>query len=289
MRCAVIHRPASDTTSAAIATPTSSGSPTRPRAMCVPAPARNSSDFMKPPPKSVATGPGATTLTNLAGACGKIHQSYSDFVILAALLTARSSEVSGLQAGDVQFDKNNVVIARQTYPGKGGLVTKQTKSRRERRVSILDPLRPVPERLMKGMEPEERLLVGPKGGALTTATVRDATNWDQIVSDLGLPDLTRHGLRRTGAIWMADAGIPLHTPGHPRPPLRPDRRADTCTPTTVTSHQPQSRRTPSSPARPRPPVHLTAGLRGRCMIRPVFRSYRASWETGVPKGVSRPA
>ncbi|WP_262982049.1 site-specific integrase [Micrococcus luteus] len=35
-------------------------------------------------------------------------------------------------------------------------------------------------------------------------------NWGQIVSDLGLPDLIRHGLRHTGATWMADAGIPLH-------------------------------------------------------------------------------
>ena len=35
-------------------------------------------------------------------------------------------------------------------------------------------------------------------------------NWGQIVSDLGPPDLTRHGLRHTGATWMADAGIPLH-------------------------------------------------------------------------------
>ncbi len=50
----------------------------------------------------------------------------------------------------------------------------------------------------------------PKGGVLTTATVRDATNWDKIVADLGLPDLTRHGLRHTGATWMADAGVPLH-------------------------------------------------------------------------------
>ncbi len=123
--------------------------------------------------------------------------------MLAALLAARSSEVSGLQAGDVRFDKDLVVIARQTYPGKGGLITKQTKGRKERRVPIL-------ERLTEGKEPEERLLVGPKGGALTTATVRDATNWDQIVKDLGLPDLTRHGLRYTGATWMADAGIPLH-------------------------------------------------------------------------------
>lgn len=54
------------------------------------------------------------------------------------------------------------------------------------------------------------MLVGPRDGALMTATVRDATNWNQIVSDLGLPDLTRHGLRHTGATWMADAGIPLH-------------------------------------------------------------------------------
>ncbi|WP_267901902.1 tyrosine-type recombinase/integrase [Microbacterium saperdae] len=27
-----------------------------------------------------------------------------------------------------------------------------------------------------------------------------------------MPDLTRHGLRRTGATWMADAGIPLDFP-----------------------------------------------------------------------------
>ena len=154
--------------------------------------------------------PDMGTLTKLAEACGKIHQSYSDFVILAALLAARSSEVSGLQAGEVRFDKNIVVIARQTYPGKGGLITKQTKGRRERRVPILDPLRPILERLAEGKEPEDRLLVGPKGGALTTATVRDATSWDKIVGDLGMPDLTRHGLRHTGAMRMADAGIPLH-------------------------------------------------------------------------------
>lgn len=35
-------------------------------------------------------------------------------------------------------------------------------------------------------------------------------NWDGIVTKLGLPDLTRHGLRHTGATWIADAGIPLH-------------------------------------------------------------------------------
>ncbi|WP_203566456.1 tyrosine-type recombinase/integrase [Aestuariimicrobium ganziense] len=154
--------------------------------------------------------PDMKTLNRLASACGKVHQSYSDFVMLAALLAARSSEVSGLRAGDVDYGKNLVVIRRQVFPGKGGLVTKPTKSRKERRVPILEPLRPVLERLTNGKQPEDSLLVGPKGGYLTTATVRDATDWDSIVAKLGLPDLTRHGLRHTGATWMADAGIPLH-------------------------------------------------------------------------------
>jgi hypothetical protein len=46
---------------------------------------------------------------------------------------------------------------------------------------------------------EDRVLVGPKSGARTTAPVRDATNCNQIVSDFGLPDLIRRGLRQTGA------------------------------------------------------------------------------------------
>lgn len=98
----------------------------------------------------------------------------------------------------MDFGKNLVVISRQVYPGRGGLITKPTKSRKERRVPILDPLRPVLERLTNGKTPEDALLTGPKGGILTTATVRDATDWDKIVAKLGLPDLTRHGLRHTG-------------------------------------------------------------------------------------------
>lgn len=103
-----------------------------------------------------------------------------------------------------------VVIRRQVFPRKGGLISKATKNRRERRVPILDPLRPVLERLTAGTEPDEQLLTGPKGGVLTTATVRYATNWDQLVIDVGLPNPTRHGLRHTGATWLADAGVPLH-------------------------------------------------------------------------------
>lgn len=154
--------------------------------------------------------PDLATLTRLAEACGKVHQSYSDFVMLCALLASRGSEIAGLRVGDVSWDTNIVTIERQTYPGSGGLVTKQTKGRAARPVPILNALKPVLERLTAEREPGERLLRGPRGGVLTTASVRDATKWDDLVTGLELPSLTRHGLRHTGATWMADAGIPLH-------------------------------------------------------------------------------
>jgi len=89
-------------------------------------------------------------------------------------------------------------------------VTKETKGRRRRTVPIIDPLRPTLARLTAGRHPEERLVVGPRGGVITTATLRDATGWDALVTELGQPGLVRHGLRHTALTWMADAGIDLH-------------------------------------------------------------------------------
>lgn len=150
------------------------------------------------------------TLNRLAEACAAVHQSYSDHVMLCAMLAARGSEVAGLEAGDIDWKNRIVTIERQVYPGKGGLVRKQTKGRRERYVPILDPLEPILIRLSAGKKPDEPLLRGPRGGILTTATVRDATKWEELVDELGMPGLTRHGLRHTGATWLADAGVPLH-------------------------------------------------------------------------------
>lgn len=92
------------------------------------------------------------TLTALADRCREVHQSYSDFVMLCALLAARGSEISGLQVGDIDWDQRIVTIRRQTYPGAGGLVTKQTKGRDIRHVPILQALTPVLERLTADRE-----------------------------------------------------------------------------------------------------------------------------------------
>ena len=55
-----------------------------------------------------------------------------------------------------------------------------------------------------------RLFTGPRGGRITTAVLRDATHWDEVVTGLGYEHLRRHDLRHTGLTWMADAGVPVH-------------------------------------------------------------------------------
>lgn len=57
---------------------------------------------------------------------------------------------------------------------------------------------------------DARLFTGPRGGRITTAVLRDATHWDEVVSALGFEHLRRHGLRHTGLMRMADAGVPVH-------------------------------------------------------------------------------
>lgn len=54
------------------------------------------------------------------------------------------------------------------------------------------------------------LLRGPRGGAIRTGTLRNATDWDALVAPLGLPGLRRHDFRHAGATWFANAGVPIH-------------------------------------------------------------------------------
>jgi integrase len=138
------------------------------------------------------------------------HQCWGDMVIILATTALRISEASGLTVGDVDLAAGVVHVRRQTYPGRGGLITKRTKGRRARSVPIIEPLRETLERLTVDRDRAERLVTGPRGGVITTATLRDATDWDALVERLGVDGLVRHGLRHTALTWMADSGVPLH-------------------------------------------------------------------------------
>ena len=156
--------------------------------------------------------PDVATLDRLVAAVvseGK-HRCWGDMVTLLATTARRISEVAGLRVGDVDLDHVVIRVERQTYPGRGGLITKATKGRRRCVVPVIEPLRATLVRLTRNRDEGERLLSGPRGGVITTATLRDATSWDTTVTALGLPGLVRHGLRHTALTWMADAGVELH-------------------------------------------------------------------------------
>jgi integrase len=136
-------------------------------------------------------------------------------VIFAASTAARIGEVAGVRVGDIDTASWTWTVRRQTTPSPGGLVdkgTKGTKGKRSRKVPLIVEVRElVAARLAAvGGDRDARLFTGPWGGRITTAILRDATHWDDVVTALGFEHLRRHDLRHTGLTWMADAGVPVH-------------------------------------------------------------------------------
>ena len=165
---------------------------------------------MQVTPKQIQQMPSPTDLERIAVACAEAHQSYSDHVMLSAFLAARTSEVAGLLVRDVDWENGVVAIERQCFPGTGGLSVKAPKGRRARIVPIIEPVAPVLRRLTTQRRRNAPLLRGPRGDVITTAALRTATGWDELVTSLGLQGLRLHDLRHSGATWFANAGVPIH-------------------------------------------------------------------------------
>ncbi len=141
------------------------------------------------------------------------YRGWGDVVIFAACTAARTGEISGCRVGDTDTTQwIRTGGRRRTTPAPGGLTDKGTKGKRARKVPIVVAMRPlVAQRILSaGPNPDARLFTGPRGGAISTAVLRDATHRDDIVTKLGYEHLHRHGLRHTGLTWFADAGVQVH-------------------------------------------------------------------------------
>ncbi|EGX56086.1 phage integrase [Streptomyces zinciresistens K42] len=140
------------------------------------------------------------------------YRGWGDVVLFAASTAARIGEVSGCRVGDIDTNQWIWTVRRQTTPAPGGLTDKGTKGKSARKVPIIEEIRPlVAQRILSaGPAPDARLFTGPRGGRISTAVLRDATHWDEVVTRLGYEHLRRHDLRHTGLTWLADAGVPLH-------------------------------------------------------------------------------
>lgn len=139
-------------------------------------------------------------------------EGWGDVVRFEACTATRIGEVSGVRVKDIDREAWTWEVCRQTTTGPGGLIDKGTKGKRRRTVPIIPEIRPMVARRLDavGRDPMARLFTGPRGGRITTAVLRDATHWDEVVVRLGYEHLRRHDLRHTGLTWMADAGVPLH-------------------------------------------------------------------------------
>ncbi|WP_030462536.1 site-specific integrase [Kitasatospora sp. NRRL B-11411] len=148
----------------------------------------------------------------LVAASHNEYEGWGDIVRFAGGTGARIGEVSGVRAGDIDTDKWLWRCCRQTTTAPGGLIDKGTKGKRSRFVPIIPELRPnIAWRIARvGGRPDARLFTGPRGGRVTTAILRDATHWDDVVTALGYEYLRRHDLRHTALTWFADAGVPPH-------------------------------------------------------------------------------
>lgn len=86
-----------------------------------------------------------------------------------------------------------------------------TKGKRAGKVPVIEEIRPlVAQRILSaGPVPDVCLFTGPRGGRVSTAVLRDATHWVELVTRFGYAHLRRHDLRHTGLTWLADAGVPI--------------------------------------------------------------------------------
>jgi integrase len=182
------------------------------------------------------------------------YPGWGDVVVFAACTAARIGEIAGVRARDI--DRASWTVRRQTTPSPGGLADKGTKGKRARVVPLILEIRElVADRLDQAASPDSRLFVGPRGGRISTAVLRDATHWDEVVTALGYEHLRRHDLRHTGLTWMADAGVPVHVlrkiAGHgslttTQRYLHPDRRSIDAAGTALSAHL-SARRSPDGP------------------------------------------
>ncbi|WP_345564512.1 site-specific integrase [Nonomuraea rosea] len=188
------------------------------------------------------------------------YRGWGDVVIFAGCTAARIGEVSGVRVEDIDLNTWLWTVRRQTTAGPGGLIDKGTKGKRARTVPLIGEVRELVARRVAaaGGEAKARLFTGPRGGRISTAVLRDATHWDEVVTELGYEHFRRHDLRHTGLTWMADAGVPLHVlrkiAGHgslttTQRYLHPDLRAVTDAGTALSAHlrAPVPGRSPSGP------------------------------------------
>lgn len=139
------------------------------------------------------------------------QEGWGDIVRFAAWTGTRFTEVSGLQAQDIDASTWTWQVQRFTMSVPGGLADRAYRGRNQRVVPLVPAAQELLGRRLEAARhtPLAQLFPGPRRSRFTAAVLRESTRWNSVVVELGHEFLRRHDLRPTGLTWMADAGLPL--------------------------------------------------------------------------------
>jgi integrase len=94
-------------------------------------------------------------------------------------------------------------VRKQRLLGRQVYLEPAADQQDERRPGLVEEIRPmVGRQVEQASNSDTRLFTGPRGGRISTAVLRDATHWDEVVTALGYEHLRQHDLRHTGLTWM---------------------------------------------------------------------------------------
>lgn len=120
----------------------------------------------------------------------------------------RAEELWALQAGDIDLNARRLVVDRAWVGSdENGRVLGAPKSGKGRVVPILEPVRELLTELVAGLDAHDWLFVGKRGNPIWHSGYRKATNWKELVAELGHPGFRFHDLRHSCTSWLIEQGV----------------------------------------------------------------------------------
>ncbi|MFI6497813.1 hypothetical protein [Nonomuraea typhae] len=119
------------------------------------------------------------------------YEGWGDVVIFAGCTAALIGEVAGVRRGDI--NTATWTVHRQTTPSPAAWPARAPRVSAPGRPPSSPRVRELVRRRLDD-EPNARLVTDPRGGRISTAVLRDATHWHEVVTELCPERPSRQGL-----------------------------------------------------------------------------------------------
>lgn len=134
---------------------------------------------------------------------------YKPFIAFLLVSGTRIGEATAVRVGDFNFKAGTVSLVRAWKKGVGARVIGTPKSKRSRRVVMIDGwAMDAFKKLAEGRDKDELMFVAPRGGQIHPHRFNERQWHPTLASTSIRKNLTPHSLRHTFASWQLMAGVP---------------------------------------------------------------------------------